>query len=310
MAQQGWRFLFYLLWIGLTALTVLAWLQRSLIYFPTKSKQLKADISQMTQSVVDVQVTTDDGLKLNGWLALAGEKRSAKAPDVGKLLAQNRPLVIVFQGNGGHRAMRQYLMQPLGTLGADVLIFDYRGFGDNRGKPSQARFAKDALTIWKYATEELKVPPQRIVLYGESLGGGVAVQLAGNLGKKGVEPGGLVIQASFDSLVAAGKYHFPYLPVSLVLIDRFRSDKSIAEVRCPILQLHGELDQVVPIKLGRRLFEHAPEKSASGVPKQFVALPRTNHNDVFGHDVRSVIAALKDFLAGVDARAKLKPPGK
>ena len=310
MADKGWRFLIYLFWSGLAALIMLAWMQRSLIYHPTKSQHLGAQIAQMTQAVVDVNVTTHDSQQLNGWLALAGEKRSANAPDVPKLLAQGRPLVIVFPGNGGHRAMRQYLIQPLGTLGADVLIFDHRGFGDNPGKPTEANLTKDAQAIWKYATEELKVPPQRIVLYGESLGGGVAVRLAGDLGAKGIEPGGLIVQASFDSLVSAGKYHFPFLPVSLILIDRFQSDKHIAKTRCPILQLHGERDQVVPFKLGKRLFDAAPEQSMAGVPKQLVSLPRTNHNDVFGPDVRSVIAALKEFLAGVEARSKLLPAGK
>jgi alpha-beta hydrolase superfamily lysophospholipase len=310
VADKRWRLLVYLFWCGLAVLIMLAWMQRLLIYHPTKSKDLAAQNAQVPQAVVDVQVTTHDNLKLNGWLALAGEGRFAKAPDIAKSLSQGRPLVIVFPGNGGPRAMRQYLLQALGSLGADVMIFDHRGFGDNPGKPTEWQLTQDAQAIWKYATEELKVPPQRIVLYGESLGGGVASRLAGDLGAKGVEPGGLVIQASFDSLVSAGKYHFPILPVSLILIDRFESAKYIAKSKCPILHLHGELDRVVPITLGKRLFQAAPEKSTSGVPKQLVVLPRTNHNDVFGPDLRLVMTALKDFLAGVETHAKVAPKAK
>lgn len=302
MAEKSWRFLIYVFWTGLAILAMLAWFQRSLIYYPTKSHDLAASNAETTQAVVDVQVTTHDGLRLNGWLALSGEKRTAP-PNVPKHLAQGRPLVIIFPGNGGHRAMRQYLLQLLGTLGADALIFDHRGFGDNPGNPTEYQLTKDAQSIWKYATEELKVPPQRIVLYGESLGGGVASRLAGDLGGQGIEPGGLVIQASFDSLVAAGKHHFRWLPVSLMLIDRFESDKHIAWVKCPILSLHGQKDQIVPIELGKRLFQAAPEKSASGVPKEMVILPRSNHNDVFGPDLNLVTTALEKFLAGVSARA-------
>ena len=310
MADKSWRFLVYLFWCGLAVLIMLAWMQRLLIYHPTKSNDLRAEDVEVPQAVVDIQVTTHDKMKLNGWLALAGEGRFAKTPDIAKSLSQGRPLVIVFPGNGCHRAMRQYLLQALGSLGADVMIFDHRGFGDNPGQPTESQLAKDAQAIWKYATEDLKVPPQRSVLYGESLGGGVASRLAGDLGAKGLEPGGLIIQASFDSLVSAGEYHFPMLPVSLILIDRFESAKYITKSRCPILHLHGQLDQVVPIALGKRLFQAAPEKSVSGVAKQKVVLPHSNHNDVFGPDVHLVMTALKDFLAGVETRAKVALKGK
>jgi alpha-beta hydrolase superfamily lysophospholipase len=310
VADKSWRLLVYLFWCGLAVLIMLAWMQRLLIYHPTITKDLRAENVEVPQAIVDVHVTTHDNLSLNGWLALAGEKRSAKTSDVTMLLSQGRPLVIIFPGNGGHRAMRQYLLQALGSLGADVMIFDHRGFGDNPGKPTESQLTKDAQAIWKYATEDLKVPPQRIVLYGESLGGGVASRLAGDLGAKGIEPGGLVIQASFDSLVSAGRYHFPILPVSLILIDRFESARYIAKSTCPILHLHGALDQVVPVALGKRLFQAAPEKSTSGVPKKMVLLPHSNHNDVFGPDIHLVMTALKDFLAGVETRAKVASKDK
>ncbi len=307
MAEKSWRFLVSLLRIVLVLLIVLAWFQRSLIYHPTKSDSLAAKMSKLRQAVADVQVNSHDNLVLNGWLALAGQKRSTDAPDVPVLLAQGHPLVIVFSGNGGNRAGRQYLLHALGSLSADVMIFDHRGFGDNDGKPTEAHLARDARAIWKFATEELKVPASRIVLYGESLGGGVATRLAGDLGREGIEPGGLIVQSSFNSLVAAGQYHFPILPVSLLLIDRFESERHITRVKCPILHLHGHRDQVVPLALGKKLFQAAPEESSSGVAKQFVLLPNSNHNDVYGPDVKLVLASVEKFLAGVDLRAKAIP---
>jgi uncharacterized protein len=305
MAEKTWRFLVYLLQFVLVSLIMLAWFQRSLIYHPTKSNRLDAAGSALPQAVVDVQVTTADHLVLNGWLALAGQRRSIVAPNVPALLAQGRPLVIVFPGNGGHRAMREYLLQILGSRGADVLIFDYRGYGDNAGKPTEAHLARDARTIWKFATEELKVPAHRIVLYGESLGGGVATRLAADLCAEKIEPAGLIIQSSFNSLVAAGQYHFRLLPVSLFLIDRFESEKQIPRVTCPYLHLHGERDVIVPVVLGKKLFAAAPEKSSSGIAKQLVLLPRTNHNDVYGPDANLAIGAVEKFLAGLKGDAGL-----
>lgn len=308
VAEKSWRFLVFLSRFVLVALIMLAWFQRSLIYHPTKSGRLSAKDSELVQAVTDVQVVTHDKLPLNGWLAMAGARKSADEPDVPKLLSQERPLIIVFPGNGGHRVMRQSLLHALGALGADAMIFDHRGFGDNGGSPTETHLVRDAHTVWKFAIDDLKVPARRIVLYGESLGGGVATRLAGDLCAEGIEPGGLIIQASFSSLVDAGRHHFPMLPVSLLLIDRFESEKHIQRATCPYLHLHGAHDVVVPLKLGQKLFRAAPEKSLSGIPKQFVQLPNANHNDVYGPDVKLVASAVQSFLTGVKQRATAVPP--
>lgn len=307
LVEKARRFLVLVLISVLVLLIMLAWFQRSLIYHPTKSDKLLAATSVLPQAVADVRVTAHDNLVLHGWLALAGARRSPDAPDVASLLAQARPLVIVFPGNGGHRAMREDLLDALGSLGADAMIFDHRGYGDNDGTPTEALLARDARAIWKYATDELGVSPCRIVLYGESLGGGVATRLAGDLCAEGIEPGGLILQSSFNSLVAAGRYHFPILPVGLLLIDRFESDRHITRVQCPLLHLHGERDGIIPLPLGEKLFQAAPEQSSAGVEKQLVLLPNTDHNDVYGPDVKLVMGAVGKFLAGVKSRDKSPP---
>jgi fermentation-respiration switch protein FrsA (DUF1100 family) len=304
LADKTWRlFLNGFLWTVVVVAMFAKW-QRTLIYFPTKSNDLSSRVVEVNQAVSDIQIPTHDNLKLNGWLIFAGQKRTAEAPDIPALLKQGRPLVIVFSGNGGNRGHRQYLLHHLTAMGADVLIVDHRGYGDNPGSPSEELLARDARRVWDFATIDLKVPAGRIVIYGESLGGGIATRLAGDLCQQRIEPGGLIIQSSFNSLVAAGQHHYPWLPVKLVLVDRFESEQYIAHVTCPILHLHGQHDQVVPLKLGQKLFKAAPEKSSAGIPKQFVLLPRTNHNDVYGPDVTMVTDAVSKFLAGVSTRQK------
>ncbi len=279
---------------------MLAWFQRSLIYHPTKSPSLKAGIAQLPQAVVDVTVKSHDGLTLHGWLSLSGQEKKTERPiDVKAVLSQGYPLVIVFPGNAGNRANRAHLLHTFNTLGADALIIGYRGYGDNAGEPSEANFKRDARTVWDFVTKELGVPAQRIVLYGESLGGGVATRLAGDLCEEGIEPRGLIVQSGFSSLVDTGRHHFPILPVGLILIDRFESDRHIADVTCPILQIHGSRDQIVPLQLGQKLFEATPAKSSGGIVKRLVILPNAGHNDVYGVDRPLVVDALRKFLKEV-----------
>ena len=300
-----WRCFISFLRIVLLLLILLAWFQRSLIYHPTKVKALPASSSRLDHAVFDVTVKSHDDQTLNGWLMIAGQRPSALRGDLKLLLhpkkptKETRPLVIVIPGNAGHRAYRSHLLHTFGELGVDALICDYRGYGDNSGKPSEANFVRDARAVWDYVHKTLEVSPQRIVLYGESLGGGVAVQLASDLCRDGIEPSGLIVQSSFDSLVAAGGYHFPILPVSLILIDRFESSRHIKNLTCPILQLHGERDRVVPVSLGQKLFEAAPAVSSRRIAKRQVLLPNTDHNDVYGPDLPLVVEALRAFLKQV-----------
>ncbi len=301
--SRTWRLLISFLRIVLLLLIMIAWFQRSLIYHPAKAKALPASGSHVSHAIFDVTVKSHDGLTLNGWLSIADELQSALPVDLKPLLKKGRPLVIVFPGNAGHRAYRTHLLHTFGELDVDALIFDYRGYGDNPGKPSEANFVRDARTVWDYAHKTLGVSPKQIVLYGESLGGGTAVRLASELCRDGIEPGGLIIQSSFSSLIDAGGYHFPVLPVSLILIDRFESSRHITAITCPILQLHGVRDCVVPLSLGKKLFDAAPAQSSSKTTKRQVLLPNSDHNDVYGPDLPLVVDALRAFLKQVATHA-------
>ena len=298
-----WRFFISSLRIVLMLLIVLAWFQRSLIYHPAKVKELPAAGSHLAHAVFDVTVQSHDELTLHGWLMLAGQPRSELPVDPKPLLKKGRPLVIVFPGNAGHRAYRSHLLHTFGELGVDAMIFDYRGYGENLGKPSEANFRRDARTVWDFATKTLGVSPRQIVFYGESLGGGSAVRLASDLCRDRIEPGGLIVQSTFNSLAAAGGHHFPILPVSLLLIDRFESSRHITAVTCPILQLHGVRDRIVPVSLGKKLFDVAPAQSSNKTAKRQVLLPNSDHNDVYGPDLPLVVDALRAFLKQVATHA-------
>ena len=141
--------------------------------------------------------------------------------------------------------------------------------------------------------------PGRIILYGESLGGAVAIRLAAELCEADSPPAGVILRSTFSSLVDAGAHHYPWLPVRLALVDRFNSIDRIPQLTCPILQIHGARDSIMPIELGRKLFEAAPEQSSSKIAKKFVELPDAGHNDVTLVAETELRAAIGKFLTGL-----------
>lgn len=272
--------------------------QRSMIYQPFVEKSLPATQAGLGSGQAhDVTTRTDDGLELHGWLILAKGHVARTDEEVDAKLAEGHPLVLYFGGNAANRSYRTLEVEVLAKAGADVLIFDYRGYGDNLGTPTEEGLAHDARAAWRFATAVKKFEPRRIVLFGESLGGGVAIRLANELTKGKTPPAGLILRSTFSSLTDAGAYHFPWLPVRWLLIDRFPNEPLIQGVTCPLLQFHGRRDTIIPLRLGRKLFAAAPEKSASGVAKQFVELPDADHNDVMETSSRGILQAVKEFLA-------------
>ena len=272
--------------------------QRSLIYQPFVEKSLPAKLAALpTGRTHDVTTRTEDGLDLCGWLILAKGHVAGTDNEIDAKLAESRPVVLYFGGNAANRSYRTLEVGVLANAGADVLIFDYRGYGDNLGEPTEEGLARDARAAWQFATETKKIEPRRIVLFGESLGGGVAIGLASELSRKKTPPAGLILRSTFSSLTDAGAYHFPWLPVRWLLIDRFPSEQRIRDVTCPLLQFHGRRDTIVPRRLGQKLFDAAPEKSASGVAKQFVELPNADHNDVMETSEPDIAKAISEFLS-------------
>jgi uncharacterized protein len=233
---------------------VLFWLgQRQLIYFP--SVDVPTPAAAGVPRAEAITFSTDDGLTLNGWFVPA----STPTPE---------GTVIVFNGNAGHRGYRAELARLFADTGYATLLFDYRGYGDNPGAPTEDGLARDAHAARRYVASRPMVDARRIIYFGESLGAAVAVGLAVD-----EPPRALILRSPFTSLGDAGRYHYPYLPVSWLLRDRYPSIDRIARVRCPVLVIAGDRDSIVPMEQSRRLFEAASQ------PKQFVVIEHADHND-------------------------------
>lgn len=249
----------------LAVLLLICWLgQRRLIYFPMGRVPPPADAG--LPGAEAVSFTTEDGLTLGGWFVQGGQVT-----------------VIVFNGNAGNRAFRAPLAAALAERGLSVFLFDYRGYGGNPGSPSEAGLAADARAARRYVAG--RTGSGRIVYFGESLGSGVAVRLAAEQ-----PPAALILRSPFTSLTDTGRYHYPFLPVGLMLTDRFASIDRIRDVRCPLLVIAADHDSIVPTDLSRRLFEAALE------PKRLVIIERTDHNDYELLAGQRVVVAVDDFL--------------
>jgi pimeloyl-ACP methyl ester carboxylesterase len=274
--------------------------QRRFLYQPSRPERITLEDALLPEGFVhDIEVPTADGLTLRGWHFSAG-RACASPEECDRLLAsETAPVVLFFHGNAADR--RNRVQDSLAFTGerSHVFLIDYRGFGENPGSPSEDGLAADARGLWDYVTERRGVAPTRVVIYGESLGGGVAVRLAAELCEEGTPPAGLVLRSTFSSMVDAGRAHFPWLPVRLLLRDRYPSDKYIRSVTCPLLFVHGNADEVVPYELGRKLHAAAPEKSASGRPKEFITVEGAGHNGVLIGTGSESEQALAKFLRDV-----------
>ncbi len=253
-------------------LILLLWIfQRRLIYFPYNAALPPA--ASALPGAEDVSFTTRDGLVLDGYFlpAPAGEAHT---------------VVIVFNGNAGHRGYRIPLAQALSRRGLAVLLFDYRGYGGNPGSPSEMGLIEDARAAVQYALSRDDVHPDKIVYFGESLGAAIAVALAVE-----APPAALVLRSPFSSMVRIGQTHYPFLPVGLMLKDRYESEKRIRRVSAPLLVIAGAADTVVPPQDSVRLFEAAHE------PKRLHLVAGADHND---HDLNAggaIIDVILEFLA-------------
>ena len=241
-------------------------MQRRLIYFPDDRGP---EIGTMGAGWEELTYDTRDGLTHRAWY---------HAPEV------RRPVVVVFNGNAGNRADRAPLGQALVNVGFGVLLTDYRGYGGNPGHPTEDGLARDGRAAARFVQEQ--VPASPIVYFGESLGAAVAIELAA-----AEPPAALVLRSPFTSLVDVGRVHYPWLPVSAMLKDRYPSLERIGSVTAPTLVIAGEADSIVPFDQSREIFE------AAGNPTRLVSLPGADHNDAALTHGDSLIHEVVQFLA-------------
>lgn len=264
--------------------------QRHLIYQPSRSDSIHVKESGISESHIShVTVTAHDDIVLNGWRAI---------PDA----PTARCVILYFHGNAGDRKSRRRSLRVLRDLGCEVWLMDYRGYGENAGSPNESDIARDSRSTWKSMTDHYGIAPERIVIYGRSLGGAVAVRLASELCLEGTPPGGIVMMSTFSSMVDAAGHHYPWLPVDWLLEERWASITGIRDVTCPLMHMHGTRDSIVPAVLGKKLFDAAPDRSASGLKKQFVELPECGHNDILNKAEADVTRSIDEFLIRAFAR--------
>lgn len=241
--------------------------QRALIYLPDKTRPTPA--SAGVPEMQEVTLNTDDGLELVAWW------RPPARPGA--------PVLAYFHGNGGHIGYRGYKVRPYLDRGWGVLLTTWRGYSGNPGKPGEAGLHADGRAALAFL-DRAGVAPRQLVLYGESLGGGVAVALAAELGDNGSPPSALVLEAPFSSLADVAAGHYPIFPVRLLIRDRFDSLKTLGRNRAPVLVIHGENDRIIPVAHGRRMLEAAGAEAVG----RFIA--GAGHNDLYEFDAHETVA--------------------
>jgi fermentation-respiration switch protein FrsA (DUF1100 family) len=240
--------------VGL-GVVALAWAgQRRLIYLASARPAPPADA--VLAGSEDVLFLTEDGLRLAGWFVPAAPGR-----DTGRT-------VLMLNGNAGDRSDRAPFAEAMAGSGVSVLLFDYRGYAGNPGHPTETGLAADARAARDYLASRPDVRSDSIVYFGESLGAAVAIRLA-------VErpPAGLVLRSPFTALADVGRLLYPFLPVRLLLKDRYDAIGRIGSVGCPLLVVAGAADGIVPASHSRRLYDAARQ------PKRYVEIPGAGHND-------------------------------
>ena len=247
--------------------------ERRLMYFPVGPLIPPDDVG--LSHVEPVAFTAADGITLHGWF-LPSLRQPASFT------------VVVFNGNAGNRSYRAPLALALQAQDLAVLLFDYRGYGENQGSPTETGLAADARAAREFLVRRADVNAGRLVYFGESLGAAVAVDLAAEH-----SPAALVLRSPFTSMADVGQHHYPFLPVRLLLRDRYDSIDRIRHVRCPVLVIAGAEDRIVPLEHSRRLYE------AVSSAKKLVILPDADHNDAALVSGPDMIAAIVRFLAAM-----------
>ena len=208
--------------------------QRNLLYHPSENNY-QGDKIQFDYDEIFIKV--DEEIKLKSWI-------------IEKDFKKYKTLVI-FHGNAGHLSNRIYKLNELYKLDINILLISWRGFSGNSGSPTEQNLYKDAKAAIKWLNEK-NINNNQIILYGESLGSGVAVEL----GKKN-NFNSIILESPFTSIENSAKIYYPYLPVSFLLKDRYDSISKIKKINSPILIMHGRKDDIVPFFMGKKLFEKA-----------------------------------------------------
>lgn len=247
--------------------TLLRLFEHANLYFP--SRQLHALPKTYGMEFEEVRLETSDRVRLHGWF----------------VPGSSGGWVLLFcHGNGGNISDRVEKLKLFHDIGLSTFIFDYRGYGLSSGWPTEKGTYRDGEAAYRYLTETKGIRPERIVLYGESLGAAIAIELASRL-----PAGALVAESAFTSVVEMGRRVFPFLPVRWMVHFKYDNLAKISKVGMPALFLHSPQDDIVPYDMAETLFRAAPD------PKELVQL-KGGHNDGFLETGRAYPQSIRDFL--------------
>lgn len=246
------------------------WLiENRLVYLPTSAAQAWSE--PPSSDVEDISFASPNGTKLHGWW-LPGES--------------NAPALLLFSGNAGNLSGRgQTIVRLRERLDVSVFIFDYPGYGKSEGSPSEPACYDAAEGAIRWLRDTKQIPPNRMIFYGESIGGGVAIEMATRHPCRAI-----VLIKTFTSLPAAAKGHYPWLPVNWLMSNRYDNLSKLPGIRCPVFVLGADADQVVPFEHAETLFRIANE------PKQFFRDSGSDHNDPLPDSLWPVLRAFLDSI--------------
>ncbi len=251
--------------------------QRKLMYFPDRARIPPRDL-ELT-SVEEVTLKTDDGNSLICWYG--------KAPN------PDKPTVLYFHGNAGNLAARSGRVEAYMAEGYGIFMVSYRGYNGSSGSPSEPNNIADAQCALSYLMS-IGIPLDKIIIYGESLGTAIAVQLAAKYRSHAV-----ILDSPFTSMTDVALLHYPYLPIRTMLRDRYETMRHIAKISAPKLVLHGEKDTVVPVTMGKAVYKAASD------PKKLLTFAEAGHIDHWMHGSYELIF---EWLAALPQATPAKEP--
>lgn len=245
-------------------------MQARVIFFPDMpGRQLSMSPRDINLAYEDIQANTVDGETIHGWFVPAEE---------------GNVTLLFSHGNAGNISHRLESIALYNSLGLNVLVYDYRGYGQSTGRISEAGFYKDAYAMWQALTEQKGIRPENIVLFGRSLGAAITSQLATQ-----VRPGGVILESPFSSVPDMGAKLYPFLPVRLLSRFKLSNVAHVQAIKSPLLVVHSRDDEIIPFTHGEQVYAAAHE------PKTFLAI-RGDHNGGFLYSGRLYTEGLEAFL--------------
>ena len=223
--------------------------QHKMVFLPGKNLAMTPD--EIGLQYEDLYIQSGNKEKINAWYFPCRD--SIEIPD--------KKVVLFCHGNAGNISHRLETVEYILSLGANIMLFDYRGFGKSEGSPGEEEVYQDALVCYNWLINEKEFSPEQIIVFGRSLGGAVAVDLASK-----VTCGGVIVESSFTSAKAMAKEMFSIFPINLILTYKLNSIDKIGHIKYPVLVTHSTDDDIIPYKMGEELFNAAEE------PKKFVKL--------------------------------------